>query len=51
LDVGAVDPKQQYAEIAGRILSKGYNTDTNCSIVLGLIGGALGYDHTPYYFR
>ena len=32
-------------------MSKGFNTDTNCSIVLGLIGAALGYDNIPCYFR
>jgi hypothetical protein len=46
-----VDFKQQYIEIAGRILAKGCNTDTNCSIVLCCIGAALGYSNTPYYFR
>ena len=51
LDVEAKDVKQNFAEIAGRILSKGFNTDTNCSIVLGLVGAALGYNNIPNYFR
>ena len=51
LDVSAKDAKQTFVEIAGRILSKGFNTDANCSIVLGVIGAALGFDNVPYYFR
>ena len=51
LDVSAKDAKQNFVEIAGRILSKGFNTDTNCSIVLGLVGASFGYNNIPSYFR
>ncbi len=34
-----------------RVLSRGFNTDTNCSIALGLVGAALGYNCTPNYMR
>ena len=51
LDVSGKDARQQFVEVAGRVLSKGFNTDTNCSIVLGLVGAALGYENIPYYFR
>lgn len=34
-----------------RVLSKGFNTDTNCSIVLGLVGAIIGYNNIPSYFR
>lgn len=26
-----------------KILLKGYNTDTNCAIVMGLVGAVIGY--------
>ena len=51
LDVSAKDAKQSFVEIAGKILSKGFNTDTNCSVTLGLVGAALGYNNIPSYFR
>jgi hypothetical protein len=43
--------KKQFVESAVRVLSKGFNTDTNCSIVLGLVGAIIGYDHIPAFFR
>jgi hypothetical protein len=33
------------------VLSKGFNTDTNCSIVLGLVGAVVGYNNIPSYYR
>jgi len=41
----------QFIEAAVRILSKGFNTDTNCSVALGLIGAVIGYNQIPSYFR
>lgn len=45
------DPKKQFIQSAVRVLSKGYNTDTNCSISLGLVGAIIGYNNIPSYFR
>ena len=45
------DMKKKFIESAVRILSKGFTTDTNCSIVLGLIGSVIGYNNIPSYFR
>jgi hypothetical protein len=33
------------------VLFKGFNTDTNCSIVLGLVGAAIGYNNIPSFFK
>jgi hypothetical protein len=27
-----------------KILLKGYNTDTNCAIVMGIVGAVVGYN-------
>ncbi len=43
--------KRMFIESAVRVLSKGFNTDTNCSIVLGLIGAIVGYNNIPTYYR
>lgn len=51
LDLEGRDPKKQYVDAAVKVLSRGFNTDTNCSITLGLVGAALGYNNTPNYFR
>ena len=45
------DLKKVFINSAIRTLSKGFNTDTNCSIVLGLIGAIIGYNNIPSYFR
>lgn len=50
-DSSAKDPKKQFIDAAIRILSRGFSTDTNCSIVLGVVGAALGYNSIPNYFR
>jgi hypothetical protein len=34
-----------------RTLSRGFNSDTNCSVVLALLGAATGYNNVPGYFR
>lgn len=34
-----------------RILSKGGDTETNCSIVLTLVGAVIGYNGIPGYFK
>lgn len=34
-----------------RVLNKGYNTDTNCSVVLGMVGAAMGYHEIPSYYK
>ena len=47
----AKDAKKQFIVSALRVLSRGFNTDINCSIVLGLVGAALGYNNIPNYFR
>ena len=33
------------------ILAKGGDTDSNCAIVMGLIGAITGYNKIPSYFR
>ena len=45
------DLKKVFINSAIRTLSKGFNTDTNCSIVLGLVGAIIGYNNIPSYFR
>ena len=32
-------------------MAKGFTTDTNCSIVLGMVGAIIGYNNIPSYFR
>jgi hypothetical protein len=32
-------------------LLKGFNTDTNCSIVMGLVGAAVGWNRIPVYWK
>ena len=51
IDEGSRDMKKKFIESAVRVLSKGFTTDTNCSIVLGLIGAVIGYNNIPSYFR
>jgi hypothetical protein len=51
LEITKKDTKKQYLDAAIRVLSRGFNTDTNCSIVLSLVGAALGYDGIPHYFK
>jgi hypothetical protein len=51
IDVQHKDLKKSFIESTIRILSKGFNTDTNCSIVLGLIGAVVGYNNIPSYYR
>ncbi len=34
-----------------KILFKGYNTDTNCAIVMGMVGAIIGYNEIPNYFK
>lgn len=45
------DLKKYFIETAIRVLSKGFNADTNCSITLGVIGAVIGYSNIPSYFR
>ena len=45
------DTKRQFVDAAVRLLSKGFNTDTNCSIGLGLLGAVVGYNGIPSYYR
>ena len=42
--------KEEFMEVGIRILSRGYNTDTNCSIALGMTGAALGISSIPDLF-
>jgi hypothetical protein len=51
IDPISKDAKKQFLEAALRVLSRGFNTDINCSIVLGVVGAALGYNNIPNYFR
>ena len=51
IDVHHKDLKKSFTESTIRILAKGFNTDTNCSIVLGLIGAVVGYNNIPSYYR
>jgi hypothetical protein len=48
---GKIDLKKQFIESTVRVLSKGFNTDTNCSISLGLVGAVIGYINIPSYFK
>lgn len=50
-DPSAKDAKKQFIEAALRVLSRRFNTDINCSIVLGVVGASLGYNNIPNYFR
>lgn len=34
-----------------KILLKGYNTDTNSAIVMGLVGAAIGWNRIPAYWK
>lgn len=34
-----------------RILSKGGDTETNCAIVMTLVGAMVGYNGIPSYFK
>jgi ADP-ribosylglycohydrolase len=34
-----------------KTLLKGGDSDANCSIVMALIGGIVGYNHIPSYFK
>lgn len=43
--------KKSFISSAINVLSKGFNTDTNCSITLGLIGATIGYNNIPSYYR
>lgn len=51
IDVQQKDLKKAFIESTIRVLAKGFNTDTNCSIVLGLIGAVVGYNNIPSYYR
>jgi len=51
IDKRKVDLKKQFIESTVRVLSKGFNTDTNCSISLGLVGAVIGYNNIPSYFK
>lgn len=44
-------PKKAFINSAINILSKGFNTDTNCSIGLGLIGATIGYNNLPSFYK
>ena len=50
-DSSGKDPKKQFIDAALRVLSRGFSTDVNCSIVLGVVGACLGYNSIPNYFR
>ena len=50
IDLNQHDPRKQFIDSAVRTLSKGFNTDTNCSVVLGLVGSIIGYNNIPSYF-
>ena len=43
--------KKQFIESILRVISKGFNTDTNCSIVLGLVGAVIGFNNIPSFFK
>lgn len=45
------DPKKQYIDALVRVLSRGFNSDTNSSIVMAIVGAVLGYNNIPNYFR
>ena len=51
IDTDDKDPKKQYIDAIVRVLSRGFNCDTNSSIVMALVGAVLGYNNIPNYFR
>lgn len=51
LDNNKKDLKTFFIESTIRILAKGYSTDTNCSIGLGLVGAIIGYNNIPSYYK
>lgn len=45
------DMKKQFIDSSVRVISKGHNTDTNASIVLGMVGAIIGYNNIPSFFK
>jgi ADP-ribosylglycohydrolase len=43
--------KKQFIDSSVRVLSKGFNTDTNASIALGMVGAIIGYNNIPSFFK